>query len=701
MGGAGEALGQVAQEGRVKNWADVWFEVIGEGFGTPSEVASMSFGRLKDVYLDHQNRIQAAAVAEQSARFVERLFNLAKADKVLSRDSDTFERFIARAAEETPVTQVFIDGKALMQSGLAEPLAEISPSVAEQAERAATTGALVAIPVEEFATRIAPTAYAQPLLEHIKTDPEGFSRAEARDYMEHHAAELQADVERALVVEDAVADFRASQERVKETILNELNQLGRFTPKKNEADATLLAAHMAVRAAQLGITPEAMFEKARVRFTAESILGNTLEQPAYTPDEILAMFDGVPTINIEAPGIRRMSEQEKADAEAQFVSTRPAGETHYARGSRRVTRLRALSEAISNELGGMAETARIHAEPLGPFSRYEVTARITPADEFYNPGGTLKIFVYGAEQSKAGLTDEPALTFTVTADGELSVNGPIPDGPTFNAFKERGWATYATNSEGGIAEGHSRLIDPNTKDGKLPIPQVMSLLADIHARVREWRGTDVVGLHWSRSTGAMGGLFTGENGGNLLFQKARGAYSPENDVIALFQKADLSTMLHETGHFFFESDIRLAAELIADAKIFGMDTIKPGEQQIIKDVSALLSWHGIQGDIDSQLQQWYNMSFEEKRGHHERTAEAFEAYLFEGKAPALELAPLFQTFRAWLTRVYRSIRDFFATHPEAGKINDVKFDPGPFYFFGRGPFFSLTWRGGWVECRLP
>jgi hypothetical protein len=43
------------------------------------------------------------------------------------------------------------------------------------------------------------------------------------------------------------------------------------------------------------------------------------------------------------------------------------------------------------------------------------------------------------------------------------------------------------------------------------------------------------------------------------------------------------------------------------------------------------------------------------RAHHEDFARGFEAYLFEGKAPSIELQGLFQRFRAWLLNVYRSI----------------------------------------------
>jgi hypothetical protein len=157
----------------------------------------------------------------------------------------------------------------------------------------------------------------------------------------------------------------------------------------------------------------------------------------------------------------------------------------------------------------------------------------------------------------------------------------------------------------------------------------------------------------------------------MLFQNQsenRGSFNPETLQITLLKNADLSTYLHESGHFFFENDIALAGDLVKE--VDDVTKLSPGEQEIVRDVSALLKWHGIQGTVQEQLAQWHTMDFEEKRSHHERTAESFEKYLIEGKAPSIELAPYFQTFRAWLLNVYKSLKDFLAGHPEAGQLND-------------------------------
>jgi len=138
------------------------------------------------------------------------------------------------------------------------------------------------------------------------------------------------------------------------------------------------------------------------------------------------------------------------------------------------------------------------------------------------------------------------------------------------------------------------------------------------------------------------------NRGEIAFGKD---ITQQPSVITLFKNADLSTFLHESGHFFLEVQTDIAAKLQQEAEIFGMDTLKPGERQILADNDALLRWFGIES-----LAEWYNLDFEQKRSYHEQFARGFEAYLFEGKAPSQELTGIFSRFRAWLVSVYKSIK---------------------------------------------
>jgi hypothetical protein len=134
--------------------------------------------------------------------------------------------------------------------------------------------------------------------------------------------------------------------------------------------------------------------------------------------------------------------------------------------------------------------------------------------------------------------------------------------------------------------------------------------------------------------------------GFALFQEKKGSFqfgedmTQDESIINLFKKADLSTFLHESGHFFFEAMRHMAND-------------SESSKQTKKDMDALLRF--ISGDKQITLDTWNNMSLEERRAGHEKVARAFESYLFEGKAPTVNLSNMFRRFRTWLMQVYKNL----------------------------------------------
>ena len=122
-----------------------------------------------------------------------------------------------------------------------------------------------------------------------------------------------------------------------------------------------------------------------------------------------------------------------------------------------------------------------------------------------------------------------------------------------------------------------------------------------------------------------------------FYQGSRGAFSPDTNTIALLKGADLSTFLHESGHFFLSALGDLAAR--PDAP-----------QQIRDDMQTAIEWMG-----GKDLADWQSRTLDEQRDMHEKFARGFETYLMEGKAPTQALQPLFARFRSWLINVYRNI----------------------------------------------
>lgn len=124
------------------------------------------------------------------------------------------------------------------------------------------------------------------------------------------------------------------------------------------------------------------------------------------------------------------------------------------------------------------------------------------------------------------------------------------------------------------------------------------------------------------------------------YQKQRGSIefsAPDPDGrrsfnIKLSGKADLSTFLHETGHFWLERLSDLAAS-------------KDATVQIVDDFNSIKKWLGSEAGKPISEDQ------------HEQFARGIEAYLMEGKAPTPTLQGAFSRIRAWLTGIYRSLKN--------------------------------------------
>ncbi|HUP06839.1 MAG TPA: JAB domain-containing protein [Caldimonas sp.] len=119
-----------------------------------------------------------------------------------------------------------------------------------------------------------------------------------------------------------------------------------------------------------------------------------------------------------------------------------------------------------------------------------------------------------------------------------------------------------------------------------------------------------------------------------FMQEGRGAYNPQTRTLSLFEKADPSTFLHESGHHFLDVTMEIASHAEAP-------------QELREDAKTLLDWFGV-----DDLKQWRELGPEGQREHQEQFARGFESYLRDGRAPSGRLEVIFQKFRDWLLKVY-------------------------------------------------
>ena len=255
-------------------------EGVGEAGAAGFVVGGLTGGAFSGVFGRAQETVQqgqeSAMRANQMFGLLNSLNDMASASKVRERDVQTFEGFMQSVEQEAgPVNMLYIDPKTLVETlqsagANVRQVAEGLPSMANLDEQL-KTGTLVAIPVSEFAARIAGTDYAQALMPHLQGDPSGMSKVQADEFMQNHGENLKAEVEKVLAERQGDEAFKGSMEKVKQQVLDEITNTQRFTKDVNESYATLMSTFYGVTAAKLGITPEEMAARYPIKVSAEGV----------------------------------------------------------------------------------------------------------------------------------------------------------------------------------------------------------------------------------------------------------------------------------------------------------------------------------------------------------------------------------------------------------------------------------------------
>lgn len=119
--------------------------------------------------------------------------------------------------------------------------------------------------------------------------------------------------------------------------------------------------------------------------------------------------------------------------------------------------------------------------------------------------------------------------------------------------------------------------------------------------------------------------------GSISFPERKIAGETRDFRITIGKKHDLSTVLHELGHYYLE--------VIGDLVLSGK-----ANEQLSGDYSTILDWLGADKDARLTVDQ------------HEKFARGFELYLAEGKAPSIDLQSAFSRFKRWMIAVYKDLR---------------------------------------------
>ena len=613
MGAAGEAAGQIADRGEVHDWGDVGLEAVAEIATGGTELAS-AYAHLG---IEGMKKEQATDLDNLTA-----MTDAARASKLHQRAPDVFRGLAEQIEENADIQHYYVDGNALHQSGLVAALETALPDRMGEIRQALATGGSVQIPAADILTKIAPDkGLEDAITPHLRT----------ADGLSLHELETtgQEELESAITENAARAEQAAAQQTeadaIRDDVAAQITATGRMTRDAALQNAALPAAFYQNIAERLGISVSEAYEKYKLKVVGEPLVG--LNQP---------MTQGFQWEFGQRRGLFGI-----ADIPVTEISGKELGQDERAIRTNLNEHLKVYDEGgLTNRDTGW--DLRISSEDRKKLAKWF--------------GATLPSL-----QSQAALEEivENAVLAESHPDsrhensdviGIHRLYAPVSiDGKLHRAkLTVRDYQSKSTGDKTRLRRLEAIEIE-NAPMGTLPMPEANlqttaqptsgRLSLSVRELLRDSKRDD--GTAWDFSD-------------NTLHQNAdagskRGAFDPDTNTIALLEKADLSTFIHELGHFYFETLTRIANDLRARDNAAGGGTLTEGEIQILKDVDTLI------GKAGHTLDDWNQMTLEERRYHHETVARQFEAYLMEGKAPSVELQGIFSRLRSWLFAVYKKL----------------------------------------------
>lgn len=502
------------------------------------------------------NRTKEAGNAMLDAQTLEQLKEVSTASKVIARDPLSVEGWVQSIVGEQDVTDIYVGQDELAQSGIdPQQLAQISPSFAKQVGTVEETGGMYKIPLEEFVTTIAPTEFAQSIIDVARTSPHAMNRLEAEEFMQNGLEELKNNVEQELTTTEQLTAQRQSRLNVEQNLFEQLQQAKRFTEDVNRPYAALVGNTYEALGQRLGITAEELFNQHPLNIQAQSVGGEVLSQDVVKTesDAFKEWFSDSKVVDENGdPQVMYHGTPSEIEAFNKDFIGKTTGNSFLGKGFYFTS-----TPELASKYAGVRAGANVMPVYLSAKNIYESIDKLSP------------------DQRR----------FFLNAEGDRN-----------EILQSMGFD--------GVRVGTMVVVFEPT--------QIKSVFN---------RGT------------------FDPNDPNILRQNQRGSFNPSTSTITLLKDADLSTFLHETGHFYLE----LLGSIASDPN---------APPQIRDDMNTILDWVGVES-----LDAWNTMSLDEQREAHEKFARGFEAYLFEGKSPSVELQSIFQRFRSWLVNIYRDLRN--------------------------------------------
>ena len=599
-GAAGEATAQ-ALTGEYNPSA-----IVMEAFAEIPTGAFEARSNYKEARAKMESRQAQAKAAEEARAHLKEQAMAVTRSRMTQRDPDKQAAFVNDVYGEDQ--KIYFDGGALMQSGRAAAVAQAMPDMAAKIQEAAETGGMVEMTRGDFHARL--TQEDQNALAEIAMEtPDSMTATEAEeirksgfdammdeayqaDLTRHQEEQAQAEQDR------RVAEFEAFKEEAKA----QLTAAGTMDAAQAEANATLYARAVETLAGRLNMGIRD-FDAA---YGGLNVVGESLIDDGVL-NQALASNPPRGWVHSENPqdaiNIWTTDGQEAAKNEAVFWTLDNAADT------------------------GIADTQG-YSHSISRFAAHHI----------YKEHGNAKT---EEERGQIAVTAEDLTRIPdmVTSPDKIVTGFQSEQGAERVAYLKRfddGLMVYI--AEASRKKKDFRAISMRKYPPTAISENVIKNISSQSLNVRNGEGA------YDNSTP------NADANQDILYQGGadRGMFSREHNLIALLKNADASTFVHELGHFFLETNTRIARDLTAKPT----ENLTEQERQFLSDVQTTLDWFGVK-----DLAAWDAMSLNEQRENHEKWARGFEAYLYEGKAPSEELRGVFRRFRSWLKQVYQSLKN--------------------------------------------
>jgi hypothetical protein len=650
--------------------------VLGAGHGGPVHEG------LVDTAVNGLKAEQAQQGAEQIARVSE----FAQNSELKKADPAAFKSAIEAVL---PGQQVYFDAKTFADA-LAQSPVDMSSVLGfhQKLDEAIQTGGDIGMPVSDFATHIAGTEVENSIMPTMKTSEDGMTVSEAEAALkpgnEEQAARAQDIAQRQQQREAENNQVDA----IGANLAEQMKATGRYSNDVTNASLTPVQEFYRTQAARAGITPEEMYARYPLKITGElggsdaldqSVLSpehKAVETEAYNqistnpdklvknyfkrngniidPDKVKEMFPAFAKDPSLANAVHEPSSMLSKILFSKALKDNDGKPVTFTAGGGGSGKSEAMD--VARDTFGLSKDNLVMDSTLSNFDSAkkridQARASGAPVDILYTNRPADKAFQFAMGRDRVVPLETLAAAHVGASDTIRQLAEHYKDDP--------GVEIRIVNNQGELSQMHVGKLEDVPK---YDYNKVKGDLYDLANKAKENGDIDdakyqaittragsgggageIQGKTQGQDLESTGGRTGSDSQEKTLSQENRGGFNPDTHTVGLFKHADLTTFLHESGHFYLH--------VLND-----MANRDGAPQQFKDDMDTLQQFMGTPGDTpQARNDNWNAMSLDEQRAGHEKFATAFESYLMEGKAPTQKLQSLFSRFRSWLLSVYQSV----------------------------------------------